>query len=82
MAKIEPPKKVLNKIPKVAAKVDNITNLTATNKASPVETKPLQLQVPANIKNEYKAYCASSGRSMSEVFLEMFSDHKEKHATL
>lgn len=71
MANIQPPtnKKVMKLKPKAA-----------TEQIPPDAIKPLQLKIPEGAKNEFKAYAAMQGKSMNTLFLEMFAEHKEKHA--
>ena len=47
-----------------------------TAQTPPSAIKPLQLKIPATVKNDFKAYAALHGKSMSEMFLEIFEEHK------
>lgn len=53
---------------------------TATAQIPPDSIKPLQLKIPESAKNEFKAYAAMQGKNMNTLFLEMFEEHKTKHA--
>ncbi len=53
----------------------------AIEQTPPDSTKPLQLKLPETKKNEYKAFAAIRGRSMNDLFLEMFEEYKSNHAT-
>jgi len=46
----------------------------------PDAIKPLQLKIPESKKNEYKAFAAMRGRSMNELFLEMFEQYKSNES--
>ena len=41
--------------------------------------KPLQLKLPEQTKNEFKAYAGIRGKSMKILFIEMFEEYKENH---
>jgi len=73
MANIPVPKKKSNNGVKKPIK--------AIEQTPPDSIKPLQLKLPENKKNEYKAFAAIRGRSMNDLFLEMFEEYKTKHAT-
>ncbi len=75
MANIAPPSKKANS----AEKKEKVVELNATEKPSPVAIKPIQLKVPEGKKNEFKAYAATKGRSMNDLFLEMFEEYKKNH---
>ena len=51
----------------------------ATEQSPPSTIKPIQLKIPENKKNEFKAYAAIRGRSMNTLFLEMFEEYKSTH---
>ena len=51
-----------------------------TGQDPPSSIKPIQLKIPEDKKNEFKAYAAMRGRSMNALFLDMFEEYKEKHA--
>lgn len=74
MAKIAPPtnKNIKNKTvtPKPTAAVEQ---------APPGSIKPLQLKLPEQTKNEFKAYAGIRGKSMKVLFMEMFDEYKENH---
>lgn len=75
MAKIAPPttnKEVKNKpvTPKPTAAVEQ---------APPNSIKPLQLKLPEQTKNEFKAFAGIRGKSMKVLFMEMFDEYKENH---
>ena len=76
MANIPPPEK--KKAP--VKKVTTLKPKTATTQTPPNSIKPLQLKIPELTKNEFKAYAAMHGKNMNTLFLEMFEEHKRKHA--
>jgi len=76
MANIVPPKK--KKV--VANKVNTLQPIAATEQMPPDAITPLQLKIPSSAKNEFKAYAAMQGKSMNALFIEMFTEHKERHA--
>ena len=87
MADLKPPMKQAPKKVKPNQSGDGINKTIADAKPiKPVEQtppdsiKPLQLKVPESKKNEFKAYAAMRGRSMNALFLDMFEEHKNKHA--
>ena len=73
MATIAPPKK--ETAPKEIIKKP----VAVTEISPPNSIKPLQLKLPEEKKNEYKAYAAKNGKLMNELFLEMFAEYKEKY---
>jgi len=76
MANISPPKKKKG----AAKKVSTLQPMAATEQMPPDAIAPLQLKIPSSSKNEFKAYAAMQGKSMNTLFLEMFAEHKERHA--
>lgn len=73
MATIEPPTK--------SSTVSNAkTRIKVTDTPAPDEIKPLQLKIPAAQKNDFKAFAALRGRNMNDMFIEMYTEYKEKHA--
>lgn len=85
MAKLSPPSRAKNE-EKATLKAENNTGMAKvvssnpTDQVPPDAIKPLQLKIPESRKNEFKAYAAMNGRSMNALFLEMFSEYKQKHA--
>ncbi len=78
MAEIKPPpKKASSKAGK-----QEVVRLKATAKPSPVKTVNLNIGVPNSIKINYKSFCAQQGRTMGDIFQEMFKEYKDKHYTL
>lgn len=82
MANIKPPPKKENTPVKKATKNKGTPPKLsgATVQTPPDSIKPLQLKIPESAKNEFKAYAAMQGKSMNTLFLEMFLEHKAKHA--
>lgn len=74
MAKIAPPAR------KEKTVVEQVAPKKATEQIPPTSIKPLQLKIPEDKKNEFKAYAAMRGKPMNILFLEMFEEYKEKHA--
>jgi cell envelope opacity-associated protein A len=74
MVHIPKPKK-----PESAAEKPTTMTL-ATEKASPTAIKPLQVKLVESLKNEVKAYAASKGKSMSQLFIEMYQEYKANHS--
>jgi len=70
-------------IPVPAKKTNSVVKkpIRAIEQTPPDSTKPLQLKLPESKKNEYKAFAAIRGRSMNDLFLEMFEEYKSNHAT-
>lgn len=71
MANFNPPKK------KVVSKKKEIEKPKAVLEQTPPDAiKPIQLKIPEGKKNEFKAFAAMRGRSMNDLFLEMFEQYK------
>ena len=75
MAKIAPP--TSNKVVKKKAITPKPT--AAIEQTPPDSIKPLQLKLPEQTKNEFKAYAGIRGKSMKILFIEMFEEYKENH---
>lgn len=51
----------------------------AVEQTPPGSIKPLQLKLPEQTKNEFKAYAGIRGKSMKVLFMEIFDEYKENH---
>ena len=85
MADLRPPKKEnKQEISKNIIDIDNVIKKAkpkaATDQIPPDSIKPIQLKIPEIKKNEFKAYAAMRGRSMNDLFLEMFEEYKQNHS--
>jgi len=76
MAKIAPPTSTTKEIKKRPATPKPIAAIEQT---PPDSIKPLQLKLPEQTKNEFKAYAGIRGKSMKNLFIEMFEEYKENH---
>ncbi len=85
MAKLNPPpvktqqQEIKPATPKVCKTVEAAKSKKPTEQTPPDSIKPLQLKIPENKKNEFKAYAAMHGRSMNALFLDMFEEYKNIH---
>lgn len=78
MAKLEPPKKDVNKNTSVT--VNEAKPKKSIEQTPPDAIKPLQLKIPESSKNEFKAYAAMRGIHMNDLFLQIFNEYKESHS--
>lgn len=83
MANLKPPLKSVDKVNKDAVStvktVEKARSKIPTEQIPPDAIKPLQLKIPENKKNEFKAYAAIRGRSMNALFLDMFDEYKSNN---
>lgn len=77
MANIAPPNKQTS-----AAKETKVVNLKATEKPSPVASKPLQFMVAETMKSEFKVIAAKRNIKLTELFIEMFEEYKANHENM
>jgi len=80
MAKLSPPKKAPVNSSAIETVIANAKPKEPTDQVPPQAIKPVQLKIPEDKKNEFKAYAAMRGRSMNALFLDMFEEYKERHA--
>ena len=78
MAKL-PPKKTSIKAPPHKPHKDMLADDT-TSKPALGELKNIQFKVPANKHQEIKMFATSQGKTITEMFLEMFEDYKESRS--
>lgn len=80
MANLAPPKKKVDKVKeRISSTVAKAAPKSSIEQSSPSSIKPLQLKIPESAKKEFKAYAALRGQPMNALFLEMFTEYKEKH---
>lgn len=80
MANLAPPKKKVDKFKEqITTTVAKAAPKTPIEQSPPSSIVPLQLKVQESSKKEFKAYAAMRGQSMSSLFLEMFTEYKNKH---
>ena len=80
MAKMSPPPvKEASKKVDVKKAVSKAKPKAPTEQTPPDAIKPLQLKIPENKRNEFKAYAAMRGKPMNELFLEMFEKYKNEN---
>ncbi len=73
-----PPMKKTSENVSVKKVVAKAKPMAATEQTPPDAIKPLQLKIPENKRNEFKAYAAMRGKPMNELFLEMFEKYKDE----
>ncbi len=75
MAEIKPPPKKKT----MKTETQEVVQLKATKKPSHMKAVNLNIGVPNTVKTDYKSFCAQQGRTMGDIFQEMYKEYKEKH---
>ena len=77
MAKIEKPATTsIN--PPAKRKADTTTPAT-TSKPSPSQIKLIQFKVAASLHQEIKMYAVEQGKTMTQLFMDMYKEYRSKH---
>lgn len=53
-----------------------------TSKPAPDILKPIQVNIPANLRKDFKLYAAEQEMTLSELFIAMYKEYREKHDSM